>query len=58
MRFVCDRMRAHFGYVAEPKILNRRGAPLYGLVFAVASQNPKAIALARRVAKDIFSKLH
>lgn len=58
LRYVCNRMSPIFGHVAEPKILNRHGAPLYGLVFAVSSKSTNAIRLAKRVAKEIFNKMH
>lgn len=57
LRYVRNRMAPHFGYVAEPKLLNRKGAPLFGLIFAVANRSPNAVALGKRVARDIFSKL-
>jgi three-Cys-motif partner protein len=57
LNYVRELMLPHFGYVAEPKLLNHKGAPLYGLIFAVANKNPAAIALAKRVARDILSKM-
>jgi len=48
------RLSSIFGYVAEPLILPKTGAPLFALMFAVSNDNQKAISLAKKVAKHIL----
>jgi three-Cys-motif partner protein len=53
-KYVKDRLAAEFaGGVLDPIILRLGNTPLYGLYFALANPNEKAMKLALRVAKDI-----
>lgn len=56
--FTTKRLRDVFPYVGEPRLLGQaNGAPMFALYFAVANSSNAAIALARRVSREILSKL-
>jgi len=58
VQFTTDRLRFLFPYVADPQLLSGpKGPPLFALYFAVTNPSPKAIGLAKRVHRDILSKL-
>lgn len=54
--YVKTRLKDVFPHVSEPRTLTmKNGAPLFSLFFAVSSPNPKAIALAKKVADHILT---
>ncbi len=54
--YVKRRLESIFPHVSEPRSLTmKNGTPLFSLFFAVSSPNPKAIALARKVADHILT---
>lgn len=54
--YVKKRLESIFPHVSEPRTLTmKNGAPLFSLFFAVSSPNPKAIALAKKVADHILA---
>jgi three-Cys-motif partner protein len=62
--YVSKRLREIFPAVTEPKILyqggdsrNPSGAPLFALYFAASNPNPKACALATKIASEIIGGL-
>jgi three-Cys-motif partner protein len=58
VQFTTERLRTLFPYVADPQLLGGlKGPPLFALYFAVANPSPKALGLARRVHRDILSRL-
>lgn len=58
VQFTTERLRSLFPYVADPQLLSGpKGPPLFALYFAVTNPSPKAIGLAKRVHRDILSKL-
>ncbi len=58
LKFTTERLRTVFPYVGEPNLMKmKNGVPLFALYFAVSNRNEKAIGLAKRVSKDILSKL-
>lgn len=56
--YICDRLKTLFPAVSSnPRILyNQKNSPLFCFCFAVASDNPKAIRLALKVADHILKK--
>lgn len=58
VQFTTERLRTLFPYVADPQLLSGpKGPPLFALYFAVTNPSPKAVGLAKRVHRDILSKL-
>lgn len=58
VQFTTERLRTLFPYVADPQILSGpKGPPMFALYFAVTNPSPKAIGLAKRVHRDILSRL-
>lgn len=58
VQFTTERLRSLFPYVADPQLLaGPKGPPLFALYFAVTNPSPKAIGLAKRVHRDILSRL-
>lgn len=58
--FVTQRLKTIFPYVENPLVLRKekdRGAPLFALYFAVSNPDPKAIGLARKVARHMLGKI-
>lgn len=54
--YVKKRLEGIFPHVSEPRTLTiKNGTPLFSLFFAVSSPNPKAIALAKKVADHILT---
>lgn len=56
--YICDRLKTLFPAVSSnPRILyNQKNSPLFCFCFAVASDNPRAIGLALKVANHILKK--
>jgi hypothetical protein len=52
--YICERLKSVFPYVADnPRLLyNTKKSPLFLFCFAVSSLNPKAWALAKKVAEN------
>lgn len=56
--FTTQRLRTVFPYVGAPNLMGMaNGAPLFALYFAVSNPDPKALALAGRVSKEILAQL-
>lgn len=55
-RWVTDRLREIFPYVAQPVPLKNAGKPLFLFYFAVSNPDHKAWGLAEKAAKHIFQK--
>lgn len=56
--FTAGRLRSLFPYVGEPRLLyGPTRAPLFALFFMVANPDPKAVALAGRVSREILGDL-
>jgi three-Cys-motif partner protein len=55
LRFTRDRLGQAFPFVSDPCLLRgRKGPPLFALFFMVSNPEPKAIALAARVSREIL----
>jgi three-Cys-motif partner protein len=52
--YICERLKSIFPYVADnPRFLyNAKSTPIFLFCFAVSNHNPKAIALAKKVAEN------
>lgn len=58
LQFTTMRLRGVFPYVGDPNLMGMsNGAPLFALYFAVSNPSPKAVELAKKVSKEILSKL-
>lgn len=58
VQFTTERLRSLFPYVADPQLLHGpKGPPLFALYFAVTNPSPKAVGLAKRVHREILSRL-
>lgn len=55
-KWVSNRLKEEFAWVAEPVRLNNNGKPLFLFYFAVSNNSPKAIGLAQKVASQIVKK--
>ncbi|WP_461517782.1 three-Cys-motif partner protein TcmP [Porticoccus sp.] len=56
-RWVTERLRTLFPYVAEPVRLNNNGRPLFSFYFAVSNKRPAAWGLAAKAATHITRKI-
>lgn len=58
LNYTTDRLRKIFPYVSDPKLMEmKNGVPLFALYFAVSNPSENAQNLAKRVSKEILSKL-
>lgn len=58
LQFTTERLRKVFPYVGDPTIMyGNTNAPMFALYFAVSNPSDNAVQLARRVSKEILSKL-
>lgn len=58
LQFTTQRLRGVFPYVGDPNLMGMsNGAPLFALYFAVSNPGHKALGLAKKVSKEILSKL-
>lgn len=55
-KWVSNRLKEEFAWVAEPVRLSNNGKPLFLFYFAVSNTSPKAIGLAQKVASQIVKK--
>jgi three-Cys-motif partner protein len=55
-KWVSNRLKEEFAWVAEPVRLNNKGRPLFLFYFAISNKSPKAIGLAKKVANQIVKK--
>lgn len=55
-KWVSNRLKEEFAWVAEPVLLKNKGKPLFLFYFAVSNNSPKAIGLAQKVAGQIIKK--
>lgn len=58
LEFTTQRLRQLFPYVGDPNLMgSANGAPLFALYFAVSNPSHNAIALAKKVSRDILKRL-
>lgn len=55
-KWVSNRLKEEFAWVAEPVRLKNKGKPLFLFYFALSNSSPKAIGLAQKVANQIIRK--
>ncbi|MCY4263990.1 MAG: hypothetical protein OXE78_03945 [Gammaproteobacteria bacterium] len=54
--WVTNRLKFLFPYVAEPKLLDNNGRPLFLFYFAVSNNSPKARQLADKVIQSVMQQ--